>query len=170
MRLVGRTLPSFRRPDHVSVSRPFACLQGKSVCGRRSILPITPGRVCVMRPLLILLEQPHPSCKPGLTSGNENVMTNRTILWIPEDGALVVPLPGQAPRPVHAWEEVDGRRRPSARQEVTPEGIPVWSLVVAASRVVYGRIEPELLEVRWAALAQPGGLPEATSSPWGDLT
>lgn len=94
-------------------------------------------------------------------------MTTRTVFWMGDDGALVTPIPGQMPHPVMAWEQIEGRWRPSAVQETTADGIPVWGVIAAVSRVAYGRVEPDLVEVRWASTTKPTALPPS-DSPWGD--
>ena len=92
-------------------------------------------------------------------------MTTRSVFWMGADGALVTPLPGQMPHPVMVWEQTDGRWRPGSVQETTSDGIPVWGAIVAVSRVAYGRVEPDLVEVRWASSVKPTEPPAA--SPWG---
>lgn len=76
-------------------------------------------------------------------------------LWLGPDSLLEMTASADW-QPVPSWETgEDGKRRPSTRQQMTADGVPVWEIRTIAKIDLYGRPTEEFLTLRTASASKP---------------
>lgn len=81
-------------------------------------------------------------------------MANIT-LWLGQNSPLFELTGSASWNPVYAWEEENGKRRPSSRQLTDRAGLPVWEIRVIAEVDTYGRQEETFMTLRLASSSLP---------------
>lgn len=83
-------------------------------------------------------------------------MANAPTLWVATNSNTLFELTGSAQwQPVAAWEEENGKRRPSSRQLTDSAGLPIWEIRVIANIDSFGRKEESFLTLRVASSSKP---------------
>lgn len=78
-----------------------------------------------------------------------------TTLWLGQTSPLFELTGSASWNPVYAWEEENGKRRPSSRQQIDAAGLPVWEIRVIARMDNYGRQEETFMTLRHASASRP---------------
>ncbi len=80
-----------------------------------------------------------------------------TVIWLRNMSSLLELTRTADFSPVKAWmsDPETGKRRPSSKQAMTEEGLPIWEIKLIGVQDVYGRPEDAFLTLRVASRNKP---------------